>query len=123
MFVVLTFLLLINLFVNKAQYEDYPLPSIKLLLNRSEVAIADNGHRRLSDSTTAPLFRGLGTHYSFLWVGTPPQRVSVIMDTGSHHTAFPCVGCKCGKHVRNPLFSPYIFDNSILLLLVDGSTL
>ena len=46
-----------------------------------------------------PLFQGMGVHYSYLWVGTPPQRVSVIIDTGSHHTAFPCVGCKCGKHV------------------------
>jgi len=47
----------------------------------------------------APVFEGLGTHYSFIWVGTPPQRVSVILDTGSHHTAFPCVGCNCGKHM------------------------
>jgi hypothetical protein len=59
-------------------------------------------HRRLSAvSTRSPLFQGMGTHYSFLWVGNPPQRVSVIMDTGSHHTAFPCVGCKCGKHVSS----------------------
>lgn len=92
--------LLISLLGNHAQYEDYPLAPIKLFLNRSEVPMLENGHRRLSSvSTTAPLFRGLGTHYSFLWVGTPAQRVSVIMDTGSHHTAFPCVGCKCGKHV------------------------
>ena len=30
----------------------------------------------------SPVFEGLGTHYSFIWVGTPPQRVSVILDTG-----------------------------------------
>ena len=47
----------------------------------------------------SPLFLGYGTHYAFLWVGSPPQRRSVIIDTGSHNTAFPCVGCKCGKHV------------------------
>ena len=47
----------------------------------------------------SPLFLGYGTHYAFLWVGSPPQRKSVIIDTGSHNTAFPCVGCKCGKHV------------------------
>jgi hypothetical protein len=41
-----------------------------------------------------PLHAGYGTHYSFLYVGTPPQRVSVILDTGSHWTAFPCTGCK-----------------------------
>ncbi|CAK0851276.1 unnamed protein product [Prorocentrum cordatum] len=37
-------------------------------------------------------------------VGTPPQRVSVILDTGSGILAFPCAGCNhCGKHV-DPLF-------------------
>jgi hypothetical protein len=41
----------------------------------------------------------MGTHFIYLWVGTPPQRVSVIVDTGSHHTAFPCKGCSnCGSH-------------------------
>ena len=39
-------------------------------------------------------------------MGTPPQRVSVIVDTGSHHTAFPCDGCRnCGKHT-DPYFMP-----------------
>lgn len=47
----------------------------------------------------APLYEGIGTHYAHVYVGTPPQRVSVIMDTGSHHTAFPCKGCtNCGTH-------------------------
>jgi len=54
---------------------------------------------KLKSDQIAPVFEGLGTHYSFIWVGTPPQRVSVILDTGSHHTAFPCVGCNCGKHM------------------------
>ncbi|KAH8055483.1 aspartic-type endopeptidase [Aureococcus anophagefferens] len=49
---------------------------------------------------------GIGTHYAHVYVGTPPQRVSVIVDTGSHHTAFPCSGCKsCGKHT-DPYFDP-----------------
>jgi hypothetical protein len=54
----------------------------------------------------APLFQGIGTHYSSLWVGTPPQRQSVIVDTGSHYTAFPCEGCvKCGpEYHTDPLF-------------------
>lgn len=35
-----------------------------------------------------------------LLVGTPPQRVSVILDTGSGLCAFPCAGCQhCGKHI------------------------
>jgi len=34
-----------------------------------------------------------------VWVGSPkPQRQSVIVDTGSHHTAFPCKECSnCGE--------------------------
>jgi hypothetical protein len=77
---------------------------IQFHLNQSYVTSEDDrsisGRRRLA-SSSSPLFQGMGTHYSFLWVGTPPQRVSVIMDTGSHHTAFPCTGCKCGKHVSS----------------------
>lgn len=39
-----------------------------------------------------------------LLVGTPPQRVSVIVDTGSHIAAFPCASCKhCGHHI-DPAF-------------------
>jgi len=45
----------------------------------------------------AGLFQGFGTHYADLWCGTPPQRQTVIVDTGSGVTAFPCTGCdKCG---------------------------
>jgi len=55
-----------------------------------------------------PLFQGYGTHYATVWVGTPPQRKSVIVDTGSHFTAFPCVGCKnCGEeHHTDSYFDP-----------------
>ena len=45
----------------------------------------------------AGLFQGYGTHYADLWCGTPPQRQTVIVDTGSGVTAFPCTGCEqCG---------------------------
>jgi hypothetical protein len=74
---------------------------------------------------STPLFQGMGVHYSYIWVGTPPQRVSVIIDTGSHHTAFPCVGCKCGKHVIN--YSPDFLKNEVIAhkttSLLDGSAL
>lgn len=56
-------------------------------------------NRRRITSELTPLYTGYGTHYSFVYVGTPPQRQSVIIDTGSHHTAFPCTGCsQCGSH-------------------------
>jgi hypothetical protein len=47
-----------------------------------------------------PLYQGYGTHFSYVYIGSPvPQRQSVIIDTGSHYTAFPCVGCNgCGQH-------------------------
>jgi len=51
-----------------------------------------------------PLFSGYGTHIVYIHIGTPPQRVSVIVDTGSHYTAFPCKGCNsCGSHT-DPYF-------------------
>jgi len=56
-----------------------------------------------------PLLQGYGTHFSIVWVGTPtPQRKTVIVDTGSHYTAFPCSGCKsCGApHHTDPYFRP-----------------
>jgi len=52
------------------------------------------------------LYQGYGTHYVDLWVGTPPQRQTVIIDTGSGVTAFPCSACSnCGKgYHASPLF-------------------
>ena len=57
---------------------------------------------------TSPLHQGYGTHYATIWVGTPPQRQSVIIDTGSHFTAFPCKGCvNCGEeHHTDKYFDP-----------------
>ena len=57
---------------------------------------------------TSALHQGYGTHYATIWVGTPPQRKSVIVDTGSHFTAFPCKGCLgCGEeHHTDTYFDP-----------------
>jgi hypothetical protein len=61
-------------------------------------------NRRLSNTSIPlpellPLYQGYGTHFAYIFVGTPPQRQSVIIDTGSHYTAFPCTGCsQCGQH-------------------------
>eukprot|EP00968_Pinguiococcus_pyrenoidosus_P011574 scaffold940_cov262-Pinguiococcus_pyrenoidosus.AAC.7 len=58
-----------------------------------------------SSPSSTPLFQGYGTHFAYLWVGTPAQRVSVIVDTGSGITAFPCNGCNgCGSHT-DPYFN------------------
>jgi hypothetical protein len=53
--------------------------------------------RREEALQVGALYHGYGTHYIDLWCGTPPQRQTVIVDTGSGVTAFPCSGCKdCG---------------------------
>ena len=70
--------------------------------------LADEGVTKPLDAAeeNTPLFQGIGTHYANIFVGVPPQRVAVIVDTGSHHTAFPCTGCEqCGEHT-GPYFNP-----------------
>lgn len=57
-----------------------------------ESVVTSSCSRRHLTTQTAPLRRGYGTHIGYLWVGTPAQRVSVILDTGSHQLAFPCSG-------------------------------
>ena len=38
-----------------------------------------------------PLFPGYGTHYAYVYVGTPPQRQSVIIDTGTYSSNSNCI--------------------------------
>ena len=71
-----------------------PLPphKLRMLLGPED---SEEVRRKLADpQAELPLHAGYGTHFAYLYVGTPPQRVSVILDTGSHWTAFPCTGCK-----------------------------
>jgi len=93
---------------------DAPVPKFHRSTELHRIRGAGHRRRRRLDSLgadpaeggTTPLFMGIGTHYAHVYVGTPPQRASVIVDTGSHHTAFPCTGCKsCGKHT-DPYFDP-----------------
>ena len=54
---------------------------------------------------TVPLHAHSGTHHVHVYIGSPPQRQTLIVDTGSRVMAFPCKPCaNCGTHV-----SPY-FD-------------
>ena len=48
-------------------------------------------HRKLGDKDM-PLGIGTGTHYVNAYIGTPPQRASIIVDTGSAKMALPCKG-------------------------------
>jgi hypothetical protein len=54
---------------------------------------------------SSPIFGNstyLNYYYIDLFIGDPPQKQSVIIDTGSHITAVPCLPhCKkCGKHLN-----------------------
>lgn len=120
--------LMSNQSVGSAVIDDLPSPIFIMNITQDEqVGVEKRVYRRLAakvdDADTAPLFEGMGTHYAFIWVGTPPQRVSVIMDTGSHHTAFPCTGCKCGKHVSCMFFSASEIVCQSYACCTDGSSL
>eukprot|EP00984_Skeletonema_dohrnii_P009610 scaffold3677_cov94-Skeletonema_dohrnii-CCMP3373.AAC.4 len=76
----------------------YPVltPDMKVVDARNRHLVDDNEG---SIYETGALYQGYGTHYIDLWVGTPPQRQTVIVDTGSSITAFPCSGCDhCGDN-------------------------
>lgn len=96
-----------------AAHEDYSLNPHRLPepIHMSELSHkpARRAYRQLhskNGTELVPAYTGYGTHYTFIYVGTPPQRQSVIIDTGSHITAFPCTGCQqCGSHT-DPYFMP-----------------
>ena len=47
----------------------------------------------------------LGYYYANIYVGTPPQKQSVVLDTGSGQLALPCTLCDyCGTAHIDPLF-------------------
>ncbi|KAJ9158968.1 hypothetical protein P3X46_024505 [Hevea brasiliensis] len=47
-----------------------------------------------------------GYYTTRLWIGTPPQRFALIVDTGSTVTYVPCSSCEqCGRH-QDPKFQP-----------------
>jgi len=72
--------------------------------------IGQREERRLTGVDEARLFGDLTTYASYhvdVLVGTPGQMQSVIVDTGSSMTAFPCESCgsDCGTHI-DPPFAP-----------------
>jgi len=59
----------------------------------------------------SPLYQGYGTHFIDLWIGTPSQRQTVIVDTGSGITAIPCQDCiNCGAEYH--IDSYFLEDSS-----------
>ncbi|KAJ6304781.1 hypothetical protein OIU76_002108 [Salix suchowensis] len=75
--------------------------STRRLLQRSNANALPNAHMRLHDDL---LINGYYT--TRLWIGTPPQRFALIVDTGSSVTYVPCSSCEqCGRH-QDPKFQP-----------------
>merc|ERR1719362_57211 len=66
----------------------------------------------IHNNTIVPseLYQGLGTHYVSLYIGHPhSQRQTLIVDTGSSLTSFPCNGCQeCGRNYHSDNY----FDRS-----------
>ena len=57
-------------------------------------------------NVTVPLHAHSGTHHVHIYVGSPPQRQTLIVDTGSRVMSFPCKPCRtCGSHA-SPYFDP-----------------
>ena len=59
---------------------------------------------------SVPLFAAKNSHHVHVYVGSPPQRRIVIVDTGSRVLVFPCEPCyQCGtKHVSGSYFDQRI---------------
>lgn len=65
--------------------------------------------RQLDDSSSGgrrhvPLWASDGTHFVHAYVGNPPHRVTLIVDTGSDTMAFPCMGCTKCRSGRDQTF-------------------
>jgi hypothetical protein len=60
---------------------------------------------------TIPLYGGVqdfGYYFFDISIGTPPQRMSVILDTGSEGISVACSGCACGPEHMDPFFNPLV---------------
>jgi hypothetical protein len=95
----------LNLTSNEDRPRQYPRRKLAMKGERQN----PQEHRRQQQQVVS-LYQGLGTHYADLWCGTPPQRQTVIVDTGSATTAFACSGCsprRCGRLDRYHIDPPF----------------
>jgi len=89
-----------------------PVASAAAVVQVAPVAPASAPSRTAVEKSSATLPTGFYTvpvygsdnlkyYFADLWVGTPAQKQSVIVDTGSDYLAFPCSYCaagNCGNH-------------------------
>ncbi|XP_057964422.1 aspartic proteinase 36-like [Malania oleifera] len=92
--------MVLPLFLSSPNYSN-TIPSRRHLQRSEPQAARPNARMRLYDDL---LLNGYYT--TRLWIGTPPQRFALIVDTGSTVTYVPCSSCEqCGKH-QDPKFQP-----------------
>jgi len=104
---------------NTTLHDQEPAPKlISFALHRKNMSNASTSARRrlrqyrrrtdvkiFEDVNVMGSFEDLGYFYTFIHIGTPPQRFTVILDTGSVVTSVPCSGClNCGTHM-DPVFN------------------
>lgn len=66
--------------------------------------------------------RELGYFTATVWLGTPPRRFELIVDTGSTITYIPCVDCgdRCGPNHENMWFDPAASSTSSYVSCSDS---
>ncbi len=63
----------------------------------------------IQNQRSVPLYGNsdIGYYYVKIFVGNPPVMQSLILDTGSKMTIFPCKGCaNCNKNHMNEMYDP-----------------
>ncbi|KAF5791611.1 putative nepenthesin [Helianthus annuus] len=95
------------------------LPLFPSPLNSSRISADSKSRRQLQKSDTHRSNARMALHDDLLlngyyttrlWIGSPPQRFALIVDTGSTVTYVPCSTCEqCGKH-QDPRFDPELSD-------------
>jgi hypothetical protein len=87
------------------------------LSSRSEsppIGSAKDVRRRLQSNHphTQKIYQGYGAYYVDIYVGSPPQRQTVLVDTGSENTGIPCSDCvDCGHDHTDPSFNQILSDS------------
>lgn len=75
---------------------------------------------RQRQNATLPLHgavKDLGYFYASLYLGTPPKRFTVIVDTGSTMTYVPCAMCGngCGPNHQDAAFDPHLSSSATMI--------
>ena len=92
-----------------ASHKPKQLKKLEYFAKPEEKNKSEHQHVSSPKTITFKLHGSIALEYYYInvYVGSPPQRQSVILDTGSDFTAFPCNRCtkeNCGKH-NNPWFN------------------